>query len=193
MKLRRLELKDAELMLEWMHDPSVVENLQTDFASKTIADCEGFIISAQNGSKDLHLSIVDDDDKYRGTVSLKHIQNGSAEFAITVCKSAMGKGYSKYAMTEIIRIGFEELNLQSVYWCVSPENKRAICFYDKNGYQRVDAISLIIGGVYWQPNFVLYMVSENQGVRRNSYSKQLNMNFFPRSGMLKGGKEYVFD
>jgi diamine N-acetyltransferase len=146
MKLRRLELKDAELMLEWMHDPSVVENLQTDFASKTIADCEGFIISAQNGSKDLHLSIVDDDDKYRGTVSLKHIQNGSAEFAITVCKSAMGKGYSKYAMTEIIRIGFEELNLQSVYWCVSPENKRAICFYDKNGYQRVDAISLIIGG-----------------------------------------------
>jgi diamine N-acetyltransferase len=182
--LRRLQMKDAPLMLEWMHDPSVVENLQTDFASKTIQDCENFIIAAQDCSKDLHLSIVDDKDEYMGTVSLKHIQNGSAEFAIMVRKSAMGKGYSKYAMTEIIRIGFEELNLQSIYWCVSPENKRALRFYDKNGYQRVDATSLIIGGVYWQPNLVLYMVSENQGVRRNSHPKQLNMKLFLACCML---------
>ena len=36
MKLRKLELKDAPLMLEWMHDETVVEDLHTDFASKTI-------------------------------------------------------------------------------------------------------------------------------------------------------------
>jgi diamine N-acetyltransferase len=146
MNLRKLELKDAELMMEWMHDPFVVEDLQTDFASKTLQDCENFINAAQEGTKDIHLAIVNDEDKYMGTVSLKHIEKDSAEFAITVCKAAMGKGYSKYAMSEIIRIGFEELNLQSIYWCVSPENKRAVRFYDKNGYQRIDADSLIIKG-----------------------------------------------
>ena len=39
MYLREFKQKDAPLMLEWMHDPSVVENLQTDFGSKTIEDC----------------------------------------------------------------------------------------------------------------------------------------------------------
>ena len=35
-KLRRLKPEDAPLMLEWMHDPSVVEKLQTNFAGKTL-------------------------------------------------------------------------------------------------------------------------------------------------------------
>ena len=36
MKLRRLKLCDADRMLEWMHDSSVVEYLQADFKDKTI-------------------------------------------------------------------------------------------------------------------------------------------------------------
>ena len=43
MYLRRLELKDAPLMLEWMHDPSVTGGLRTDFSSKKISDAEEFI------------------------------------------------------------------------------------------------------------------------------------------------------
>ena len=39
MHLRRLERKDAPLMLEWMHDRNVIKDLNTDFASKTIDDC----------------------------------------------------------------------------------------------------------------------------------------------------------
>ena len=36
MKLRKLDVKDAPFMLEWMHSADVVKNLQADFASKTI-------------------------------------------------------------------------------------------------------------------------------------------------------------
>ena len=43
MKLRQLEFKDAPLMLEWMHDESVVENLSANFASKKIEDCMAFV------------------------------------------------------------------------------------------------------------------------------------------------------
>ena len=36
MKLRKLMAKDAELMLEWMHDDDVVEKLGTNFKEKTL-------------------------------------------------------------------------------------------------------------------------------------------------------------
>lgn len=72
------------------------------------------------------------------TVSLQHITDSSAEFAITVRTIAMGKGYSKYGMQKIFDLGRKQISLKDIYWCVSPENKRAIRFYDKNGYQKVD-------------------------------------------------------
>lgn len=137
MKLRKLERKDATLMLEWMHDPTVVENMQIDFARKTREDCEMFIDNSQSDKENIHLAIVDDKDEYMGTVSLKHVTASEAEFAIVVRKSAMGKGYSKYGMEEVIRHGLNDLGLESVYWYVSPENKRALRFYDKNGYRRI--------------------------------------------------------
>ena len=162
MNLRKLELKDAPLMLEWMHDPDVVQNMQADFAHKTLSDCENFIRISQTDDKNLHLAVVDDNNTYMGTVSLKNIENDVAEFAITVRKNAMGKGFSKYAMSEIIRIGLEELNLKSVYWCVSPENKRAVKFYDKNGYMRIDLSKLnISGGVLTTETPALHLVSED--------------------------------
>lgn len=137
MKLRRLELKDAPFMLEWMHDESVVKDLRTNFLEKTIEDCECFIIAAQKDKRNLNLAIADDNDTYMGTISLKNIKQKSAEFGITIRTEAMGKGYSKSAMQEILKVGFKDLGLIQIYWCVSPNNKRAVRFYDKNGYQRV--------------------------------------------------------
>ena len=139
MRLRKLNDKDAPLMLEWMHDPDVVSKMQTNFQSKTLEDCLAFIEIANEDKTNLHLAIVNDEDEYMGTVSLKHIVDRSAEFAITVRKCAMGAGYSKYGMKTILEIGLKELNLNSIYWCVSPENVRAVRFYDKNGYKRIKA------------------------------------------------------
>jgi diamine N-acetyltransferase len=140
MRLRVLKQKDAELMLEWMHDPSVVANLQANFFSKTIEDCKSFIAAAQNSETDLHMAIADDEDTYMGTVSLKHIHNGISEFAITVRTVAMGKGYAQYGMREMLEYGITQLMLKRIYWCVSQENQRAVRFYDKNGYIRTTEV-----------------------------------------------------
>ena len=94
MRLRKLELNDSKRMLEWMHDPFVVEKLQTNFINKTIEDCIAFINNSQN-DENIHLAIVDDNNQYMGTVSLKHITANTAEFAITVHRDVMGKGYAK--------------------------------------------------------------------------------------------------
>ncbi len=167
MRLRKLEEKDASFMLEWMHDPSVVEYMQADFASKTIEDCSRFIQSSEDGS--VHFAVVDDSDEYMGTVSLKHITDQDAEFAITLRKTAMGKGFSSYAMREMIDYGFENLKLDKIYWCVNPENKRAVKFYDRNAYKQMqlrEAEQNNFGGGYTPEQvqqYIWYQTSKTAG------------------------------
>lgn len=143
MRLRKLELKDAKYMLEWMHDESVVEKLRGNFKEKKLEDCQSFIKNSYDIERAIHFAIVTDEDEYMGTVSLKDIdrENNSAEFAITVRKEAMGRGYSWYGMEEIIRLAFEEFGLENVYWCVSRENDRAVRFYDKHNFHEAVDIS----------------------------------------------------
>lgn len=150
MLLRELKIEDAPRMLEWMHDENVTHNMATNFAEKTEEDVLSFIEASVDESENLHRAIVSDQDDYMGTVSLKHIdlENGSAEFAITVCADAMGKGYSWFGMIEILHLAFEELNLESVYWCVSKDNKRAVRFYDKHGFNETLDISSEIKSRY---------------------------------------------
>ena len=134
MFLRKLELKDAPLMLAWMHDINVTKNLRTDFSSKTLDDAKNFIKASWHDEKNLNLAIASDEGKYMGTVSLKNLEDKSAEFAITVCTEAMGRGYSWFGMESILEKAFFELELESVYWCVSRDNTRAVRFYDKHNF-----------------------------------------------------------
>lgn len=162
MILRELKLEDAVLMLEWMHDSNVVAGLQTDFYSKSIDDCYRFILNSHDDKRNLHLAIADDYDIYHGTVSLKNIEDNTAEFAIAMRSEAMGTGLSKLAMEKIIEIGFSVLNLSLIYWCVSPRNIRAVRFYDKNGYHRTEAGELCILGDYNQSQineYIWYSIS----------------------------------
>ena len=161
MRLRNLEIKDADRMLEWMHDPFVVEKLQANFLSKTKEDCLSFIENSCDAENE-HLAIVDDNDRYMGTVSLKHITEDSAEFAITVHKDAMGHGYSIWAMREIIKRGFEKYKVRNIYWCVAKDNLRAVRFYDKNAFPRTTPEKIRIAGGYTEEqinSYIWYQVS----------------------------------
>jgi len=164
MQLRQLISKDAPLMLEWMHDQNVIHHLGTNFIEKTLEDCERFIHFAANNTTDLHLAIVNEADEYMGTVSLKHIDRHAktAEFAIAVRACAMGCGYAQYGMSQILNYGLQQLGLLDIYWCVSPNNSRAVRFYDKNEYQRITHIPEHILSHYCpedQASLIWYAVS----------------------------------
>lgn len=131
MRLRKLEIKDAPFMLEWMHDDTVTEYLAKDFSSMTIEDCTNFIKSAQDQKLNAHYAVVADNDEYMGTVSLKNINNTDAEFAITMRKTAQGKGFARFAIREIMIIAFKDYNLNTVYWDVLKANTHAVHFYNK--------------------------------------------------------------
>ncbi len=139
MRLRELEEDDCTRMLEWMHDSSIVEKLRTNFTDKTEKDCRAFINKSRNDRKhSIHLAIVSNENLYMGTVSLKNITDTSGEFAIVLHRDAIGKGYAFYGMKEVLKIGFDELCLNYVYWCAANDNIRALKFYDKHGFKRCD-------------------------------------------------------
>lgn len=50
----------------------------------------------------------------------------------------MGKEFTEYGMKEIIRLGFSEFGLDTIYWNILRDNARAIRFYEKNGYKLAD-------------------------------------------------------
>lgn len=127
-------------MLEWMHDDRVTLNLLSNFATKTEEDAKSFIKTSWSDNNNVHLAIASNEDIYMGTVSLKHIAEGCAEFAITVRFESMGRGYSWFGMRSILEMAFKDYGLDSVYWCVSKDNLRAIHFYEKHNFKEATDI-----------------------------------------------------
>lgn len=161
MRLRDLELKDAPLMLEWMHDESVVGKLKGNFIEKTLEDAESFILASANKEDNIHLAIVSDEDEYMGTASLKKVdcESKSSELALVVRSCAMTRGYSWYGIEELIKLAFEKYGLESVYWCVSRENERAVRFYDKhNFHEALDIPSSVLERYKGMDNLKWYSV-----------------------------------
>lgn len=135
MKLRELKVKDVDRMLSWMHSEESKEIFAKDFNNYTKEDVTKFAKS-KNTKENINLACVNEEDEYLGTVSLKNIDydNSNAEYAISFMKEAQGTGAAMFATLEILRIAFEELNLNKVYLDVLKTNKRAIAFYEKIGF-----------------------------------------------------------
>lgn len=132
-RLRRLMNKDAEGMLEWMHDHDLCAGFRFDGSNTTREDVENFIFNSMS-SDNKHYAIVNNEDEYLGTISLKKIKSGMAEYAIALRKRAVGIGVAKQATMELMQIAFEELNLKKIYLNVLTDNIRAIKLYEKVGF-----------------------------------------------------------
>lgn len=133
--LRRLELKDAALMLEWMHDETVNCFFRYPFAGMTLEKAKNFIKYSFD-EENQHFAIVDDKDEYLGTVSLKHIseKDHNAEYSIVLRKKAQGTNSAARATTEILKYAFDELGLHRVYLNVLSDNITARKLYESCGF-----------------------------------------------------------
>ena len=139
MRLRKLEKRDADGMLEWMHDPEIQKNFCFDASKKSRDDVLEFIGNSQTemtAGKSIHYAIADDLDEYLGTISLKNVDltARNAEYAISLRKKAQGKGIAAEATKELLELAFLKHGLERVYLNVLAENKRAIHLYEKCGF-----------------------------------------------------------
>lgn len=140
MKLRKLQYKDVDYMLEWMHDSKVNYGFRFDAEAMKREDVIDFIEKSwkeyENGSS-YHFAIVLEDDEYLGTISLKNVDReaGTAEYAISLRSRAHGKGIASAATKEILDFAFDEIQLNRVYLNVLSDNTSAIRLYERNGFQ----------------------------------------------------------
>ena len=134
--LRPLEAKDAQRMVEMMRDSLTTRYLQIGGPDYTEATALGFIASTCDESRHLHRAVVDKDDIFQGTVSLKNLDTDKkeAEYAISMHPEAQGKGAAKAASAGILEIA-QARGLTRVYLNVLEENQRANRFYQKFGFR----------------------------------------------------------
>lgn len=139
MRLRKLEFKDIPGMLEWMHDPQIFRFFRFQCENYTEEDATRFIEKATQDFKNnihRHYAIVDEHDEYMGTISLKDIDMVSlnAEYAISLRRSAQGKGIATKATRILLDVAFNEIGLEKVYLNVLSDNVVAIHLYEKCGF-----------------------------------------------------------
>lgn len=136
MRVREIKEKDADGMLEWIKDPKTSRWSRIDTENQTKQSVQEFIKNSYIDTETfIHRAIVDDDDNYLGTVSLKNIDMEllSAEYAISLRICAQGTGAAQFGTKEILKIAFEDLSLERVYWYVFSDNERANGYYKKIG------------------------------------------------------------
>lgn len=134
--IRALCLKDVQPMINWMNDERV--NQYFTFGGKlfTREMGEAFIKNSLDNPTSKHMAIVNENDEYMGTVSLKDIDNSckKAEYAIAISHEAQGKGFAKKATEDILDYGFNELGLERIFLNVLSDNYRAIRLYESSGF-----------------------------------------------------------
>lgn len=143
-RLRRLEEKDAPFMLEWMHDVEIQKGFKKNMLGMTNDDAIKFCLDAivpnsisdvcEGGS--IHYAIVNENDEYLGTVSLKEIDaiNHRAEYAIVIRRCVQGKGVGYTATKLILSEAFHKYKLHKVYLSVYANNTAAIKMYERSGF-----------------------------------------------------------
>lgn len=146
--LRPLQAADSVRMLEWLHDRTVTGFLQLNGAGLTMDDVLRFIQEAQKEDTNLHRAVVDANDTYLGTISLKNIDADmrETEYAIAMHSAAMGTGAAFAATQDILKTALGTLGLQRVYLNVLEENRRAVKFYGKCGFQYTHQSQLVLRG-----------------------------------------------
>lgn len=136
MRVRALIKEDAPRILSWIKDPEINRFFLIDSNTANLDSILLFIEKSQSKSENLHLAVTDDNDYYLGTISLKNIdyEARNAEYAISLCRDAHGTGAARFATIEILRIAFDELDLNRVYLNVLSDNIKAIKFYEKSNF-----------------------------------------------------------
>lgn len=176
-------------MYEWMHDEKITCFFYTNFSSKTVEDAKSYIKNSADFADSVTYAIASDEDEYMGTACLKAIdrEKGYAQLSVVVRKKAMTRGYSWFAVCEILRIAFEELKLESVYWCISSRNDQAVRFYDKHYFNRIVDVPAEICNMYkGRDDLIWYSVLKgddylNEALNRGSVAgcKIINIKTIP--------------
>lgn len=137
-RLRELERRDLPDINRWRNDPELISNLGAPFRfinpDVDNAWYEKYLASRSNT---VRCAVTDESDQVIGLVTLGSIDhlNQTAEFHIMIGNGgAQNKGAGTFALKEILKHAFINLNLNRVELTVLETNERAIHLYEKVGF-----------------------------------------------------------
>lgn len=138
--LRDLILNDVEDRYTWSLDKEVTKylafpNKYPPFTREETKQWIEICIERSNGY--LQKAILTEDDIHIGWIDLKHFDkiNKNAELGIAIGnKDFWGKGYGASAIIVMLKIGFEELDLNKIWLRVDYDNHNAIKCYNRIGF-----------------------------------------------------------
>ncbi|MHA1907970.1 MAG: GNAT family N-acetyltransferase [Candidatus Thorarchaeota archaeon] len=146
-KLRRLEVNDAEIILKYWNDYQLRQYFPNPLP-RTLGEIQDFISSRNQGFAGKYVFTFGIEDKATGKlvgfIDLSNInwisRTGMIDNIVIFDVNNRGKGYGKDATLLLLDFGFNIIGLHNVSLFVYAFNKHAISFYEKIGFQRVGAL-----------------------------------------------------
>lgn len=141
-KLRELRKEDMTSINEWRNDRQLIDCLGAPFRYINLdVDFKWYDNYMQNRNTTIRCAVVEETDETNilGLVTLGNINpiNQSAEFHIMIGNGVnRGKGIGSFATTEILRHGFQNLNLNRIELTVMENNEHARNLYNKIGFKQ---------------------------------------------------------
>jgi ribosomal-protein-alanine N-acetyltransferase len=139
--LRELQASDAEQIFKIRTDPRVNEFLDRG-PTKSVDESLKFInniLKAQNNQDSMMWVItLKNEPKLIGTVLYWHIvkEQDKAELGYEMLPEYWGQGIMREAMTEMIRFGFETMQLKTIVAETRVDNLRSINALEKCGFKQ---------------------------------------------------------
>ena len=137
--LRKLEPEDVDSLLGFRNDPlmtSLLGGFSTGYSRQDMLDWVEF----HRGRKDEVIWAIAEvkADRCIGHVGFYQIdyRARNADFAIVIGESELwSRGIGKRVTSEVLRYGFDELNLNRIHLTVLETNERAIALYQAMGFK----------------------------------------------------------
>ena len=124
-----------------MNNPEINTYLQNEQEGTTR---EGTISWIERHQQDYTFSMINrSTGEFIGNCSLHDIENRSGEIGIFIAPNFQDIGLGTEAITELIRIGFFELNLDEIRLIVLSHNDRAIRCYRRLGFEEYNRITAV--------------------------------------------------
>lgn len=139
-KLRELESRDLAEINSWRNDPELISHLAAPYRYINLCvDEEWFENYMRSRSRNVRCSIVDENDELYGLVSLTNIDqlNQCAELHLMIGDIVKrGKGAGTFAVKEMLRHAFYNLNLHRIELESLATNDRSARMYEKCGFKK---------------------------------------------------------
>jgi RimJ/RimL family protein N-acetyltransferase len=152
-RVRRARIDEAEARYRWFANPTVTEYLPlAGERTLPMADVLAFLEKAsRDDDPNLSARIELLSGRLIGCGGLRSIVRGaSAEVSVVIGEpDAWGFGYAREAMALLLKFGFEQLHLQTIWLVVRTENTRAVRLFTRLGFVVVETLeaAVIVRGI----------------------------------------------